>query len=211
LTIEEHTPLGKWVQKGLIESPDVDVAADMYEWAMELLSDYGYRQYEISNWARLNSNAEMLMCRHNHHYWLNLPYIGLGAGAHGYINNVRLVNIYSPQDYIKRLNNVQRVDLIGVSGHDHILPRSPAIVECVTIDKATEMSETMIMGLRLVEEGIDKSRFLARFNIPLEEVYGAEIDKLIRLGLLNWTDDEERLRLTLKGRLLGNQVFMEFI
>jgi oxygen-independent coproporphyrinogen-3 oxidase len=212
LTIEDRTPLGKWMKNGLIEEPDADLAAEMYESTMEFLSNNGYHQYEISNWAKKDAQGEIISCQHNLQYWHNLPYIGLGAGAHGYINNERVVNVRSPGNYIKRLNDVQEFDETGVSSHnDQLVSRSPASVMRVAIDKQTEMSETMIMGLRLVNQGVEKSRFLQRFGIPLEEVYGAEINKLIRWGLLEWTENWGAIKLTVKGRLLGNQVFLEFV
>jgi oxygen-independent coproporphyrinogen-3 oxidase len=69
----------------------------------------------------------------------------------------------------------------------------------------------MIMGLRLVIQGIDKEDFQSRFGISLEDAYGIEIKKLVNVGLLEWIDNGRRIRLTTKGRLLGNQVFMEFV
>jgi oxygen-independent coproporphyrinogen-3 oxidase len=212
LTIEDRTPLGKWMKNGLIEEPDADVAAEMYESTMEFLSNNGYHQYEISNWAKKDAQGKIISCQHNLQYWHNLPYIGLGAGAHGYINNERVVNVRSPGNYIKRLNDVQEFNEKGVISHnDQLVSRSPASVMRVAIDKQTEMSETMFMGLRLVNQGVEKSRFLRRFGIPLEEVYGAEINKLIRWGLLEWTENWGAIKLTVKGRLLGNQVFLEFV
>ena len=84
LTLEHGTPLGSWAARGLIPEPDPDRAADMYELATEMLAQAGYAQYEISNWARENHE-----CRHNVQYWRNQPYLGLGAGAHGFVNGMR--------------------------------------------------------------------------------------------------------------------------
>jgi coproporphyrinogen III oxidase-like Fe-S oxidoreductase len=70
----------------------------------------------------------------------------------------------------------------------------------------------MMMGLRLVLEGVSNQEFQQRFGISLQERFSAQIDRLISFGLLEWTGDQwERLRLTKKGHLLGNQVFKEFI
>ena len=77
------------------------------------------------------------------------------------------------------------------------------------IDRALEMGETMMLGLRLTQEGITESDFRQRFGVSLEEVYGDIIQDMQRLGLLMWTDG--RLCLTRRGRLLGNQVFAEFL
>ena len=76
-------------------------------------------------------------------------------------------------------------------------------------------------GLRLTHEGIAASAFRQRFGCDLKDVYRKEIDELINLGLLEWHKEtseapkngetSEVLRLTSRGRLLGNQVFMRFI
>jgi oxygen-independent coproporphyrinogen-3 oxidase len=71
----------------------------------------------------------------------------------------------------------------------------------------------MMMGLRLVQEGVSAHAFQARFGESLEAVFSSEIRRLEQLGLLEWVGDvdERRLRLTRGGRLLGNRVFMEFL
>ena len=74
------------------------------------------------------------------------------------------------------------------------------------------MAETMMMGLRLVEEGISGQDFQARFGTGLDEVFGPQITRLSGLGLLEHTEGKRKaIRLTPRGRLLGNQVFMEFV
>jgi oxygen-independent coproporphyrinogen-3 oxidase len=70
------------------------------------------------------------------------------------------------------------------------------------------MEETMMVGLRLTQEGVSRRSFEERFGIPVEQVFSKEIDQLARAGLL---EAGEILRLTRHGRLLGNQVFMQFI
>ncbi|GAG27108.1 unnamed protein product, partial [marine sediment metagenome] len=77
LTLEEGTPLADDVARGRLPPPDADLAADMYLWAEDALAAAGYQHYEISNWALPDRE-----CRHNLAYWLNEPYLGLGAGAH---------------------------------------------------------------------------------------------------------------------------------
>jgi oxygen-independent coproporphyrinogen-3 oxidase len=85
-------------------------------------------------------------------------------------------------------------------------------VDVRQIDRETEMGETMMMGLRLTEEGVSSKRFEARFGVSLEAAFDKPIRDLQRAGLLEWAGDAgEVLRLTQRGRLLGNRVFMEFI
>lgn len=154
LTLEAGTPMAIKVEAGILPAPDPDMAADMYEAADKKLAEAGYIQYEISNWARQSENGDIYSCKHNLQYWRSLPYIGLGAGAHGFINHKRTVNISSPSSYIKRMNKGPE-QLPG----KYIFPCSPATVELIPIDIETEIGETMMMGLRLVTEGVSEQEF----------------------------------------------------
>ena len=199
LIVEEGTPLARWVESGKVETPDEDSAAEQYEWSMERLESAGYVHYEISNWARRREQGGHLGSLHNLQYWRNQPYYGFGAGAHGSLNGLRLVNAAEMADYITRC----------AAGESQVYPRGPATVEVVGIDRETEIEETMMVGLRLTEEGVGRQAFWARFGERLEERYPRQIEQLTREGLLELTDD--RLRLTRRGRLLGNRVFAAFL
>jgi oxygen-independent coproporphyrinogen III oxidase len=198
LTLEHGTPFGHWSSRGLLPIPDPDLAAEMYEWAGEYLEENGYAQYEISNWARSDSEW---MCRHNLQYWRGNPYLGLGAGAHGYANGLRYSNVLRIKTYIERL--------AGSHVSDLPYPLSPAVVNHHRQMRGDDMGEFMLTGLRLTREGISSLEFESRFGTRLEDVYGGEVKELIRLGLIEW--QAERLRLTQRGRLLGNLVFMRFV
>jgi len=244
LTIEHDTPFGRWSKRGLLSPPDPDLAADMYEWATEHLACNGYAQYEISNWAKAGSTtshtslalAPAYACRHNLQYWRNQPYLGFGAGAHGYVSGFRTENILSPIAYIQRLNSklaspgpgrsvrivTNRMTKIpsASSGNPPVpqtvaqaFPWTPATHLLHSIDRQTEIGETMMMGLRLTQEGVSERQFALRFGQSLNDVFKPQIERLERIGLLERAlyNGETVLRLTSKGRLLGNQVFMEFI
>ena len=71
------------------------------------------------------------------------------------------------------------------------------------------MGETMMLGLRLIEEGVNRARFKDRFGVDLEQVYGSISARLIEQGLLE--PHAKCIRLTPRGRLLGNRVFAEFL
>jgi oxygen-independent coproporphyrinogen-3 oxidase len=181
---------------------DPDLAADMYGFAAGSLEQAGYAQYEISNWAKPGLDGLPLICRHNLQYWQNLPYAGLGAGAHGFLYGQRTANVLAPAAYIQRMK-------IGDAGP---FPRTPATASAETVDASREMAETMMMGLRLVETGVSREEFGRRFGRQLDEVYGQEITRLSELGLLESVNGQRNaVRLTERGRLLGNQVFMEFV
>lgn len=197
LSIEDATPLHQLIVQGRIAYPDADRAADMYEIASDFLAAAGYSQYEISNWA-----ASERICRHNVHVWRNLPYWGFGAGAHSYMNNTRYVNTLLPAAYIARLTAPE------------LTTPFPAAYETTSLTQQDVMSETMILGLRLLIDGIAYREFSARFGYDLDTVFGQQCDYLIAAGLLECIIDRQgdrRLRLTARGRLLGNRVFAEFI
>lgn len=212
LSLEHGTPFGRWAARGLLSTPDPDLAADMYEHASSLLVSKGYTQYEISNWAQSSPSDSLhltaspgLACRHNLQYWRNLPYLGFGAGAHGYTGSFRTANVLSPSAYIKGF-------LTG-DPKTRTFPRTPATLNLVPIDRASEIAETMMMGLRLTREGVSENSFYQRFNLTLEASFPSQIERLIQLELLEWVtvSSDRHLRLTQAGRLLGNQVFKEFI
>ena len=197
LTVEHGTPFGRWAQRGLLSVPDPDVAADMYEWAGEALEAAGFEQYEISNWAKPGRQ-----CCHNLTYWRNQPYLGFGAGAHGSAGGLRVANILRIRTYIEHLHP------------DHLrsnypFPLSPTTATQTKISMRVEMQETMLTGLRLTREGVSAEDFADRFGVQMRDVFGMEIDDLIGLLLLEWVGPV--LRLTKRGRLLGNQVFMRFV
>ncbi len=95
LTIEPATPLGRQVARGETPASDPDTQAEMFETACLLLGDAGYVHYEVSNWAKPGHE-----CRHNLGYWERRPYVGLGAGAHGYRDGRRWWNVRPPEEYL---------------------------------------------------------------------------------------------------------------
>ncbi|HID62180.1 MAG TPA: radical SAM family heme chaperone HemW [Anaerolineae bacterium] len=192
LSVEEGTPLERRIARRELPAPDPDRAAEMYTLAEEALDRAGYVHYEISNWAQPGHE-----CRHNLTYWRNRSYLGLGAGAHSYFDQKRWYNILSPAEYITRLEA------------DWQRPFPPAVEEVEEIGEVLEMAETMILGLRLVQEGVRLADFRERFGRELMAVYGREIREMEQAGLLEV--DGERVRLTARGRLLGNEVFQQFL
>ena len=202
LTIDDGTAFKKRVEKGLLPVPDDDLAADMYELAETMLAGAGFRQYEISNWARLQkechfvggedlSRQMLLPSHHNLTYWLNEPYLGFGPGAHSWFGGRRFWNINAPQTYIEQLARGESIE----NGAE-------------TIGTALEQAETVMLALRL-NEGISRSKFTQRFHASLDEMYGPVLEQSAAWGLLE--DDGERVRLTPRGRLLSNEVFQRLL
>jgi oxygen-independent coproporphyrinogen III oxidase len=202
LTVEPGTLMHNWVTQNKVSAIDDDLAADMYEWSGERLEAAGFKQYEISNWARLDSTGILRTCRHNLQYWKNQPYLGFGAGAHGYSKGTRTANVNGIPAFVKRCTE-------GQAGG---FPVGPALEQAVEVNEQDAMQETMMVGLRLTEEGVSRSAFEQRFGQCLEDVFRKEIRRLLNQGLLEWAlPEEDHLRLTRRGRLLGNQVFMQFV
>jgi oxygen-independent coproporphyrinogen III oxidase len=198
LTIEPGTLLFRRSQQGLLAPLDDDMAAEMYELASDVLESHAYHQYEVSNWARCGEDGAVKACLHNLQYWRNRPYLGFGAGAHGFANGRRTANVNGIGAFVKRC----------MEGQAGLFPAGPAVQEVISIDPVTEMQETMMVGLRLIEEGVSPAAFSERFGNSLDQVFGKEINQLIVSGLL---EGDDRIRLTKRARLLGNQVFRQFV
>jgi len=186
LILEPHTLLERRVRQGANRLPTDDQAAAMYETAREILGTSGYVHYEISNWARPGHQS-----RHNLTYWRHDPYLGLGLGAHSYVDNTRFANLRALRPYIERLTQNQ-------------LPTA----HTETIDAARARADAAMLGLRLVY-GIDLSLFNRRFGGDLVGDHAEAIARFADLGLLEVADGH--LRITGSGFLLANQIWQEFI
>ena len=200
LQIEPGTPLQRDVLRGSLPKPDDDLAADMYEMAMDHLHEAGYEHYEISNWCKPGFRSQ-----HNLAYWLNQPYLGVGPGAHSSLMGRRFANMKSPRRYISAIGSAEFPDETdstaiseGFIAVDFLEVTSPEMA----------MAETMMLGMRL-SEGVTKSEFKRHFDIAMCDVYGTAISNLVATGLIE--DDGDRIRLTRRGKLLGNVVFEAFI
>jgi len=186
LIIEEGTPFYTWTNEGRIIPGDEDLCADMYEYADERLQQAGYMNYEISNWSLPGQHS-----RHNLTYWQNLPYIGMGAGAYSSFANRRFSNEREPLAYIKQLK----------AGR---LPE----VESEVISREQAMAETAFLALR-TSIGLHLSTFEQRFAQPLAQFVGDRLHLVEEAGLLEKEDGW--LRLSKRGRLLGNEVFLRLL
>jgi oxygen-independent coproporphyrinogen-3 oxidase len=203
LTLEEGTPLASDVAHGRLPPPDADLAADMYLWAEDTLAAASYQHYEISNWAFPDRH-----CRHNLAYWLNEPYLGLGAGAHSCFGGFRFANVKDPRRYIPLVEESAKGDGRPAEDLAPFLTGLRHIAFAEQMTPARAMAETVVLGLRLVE-GLRLEQFRRRFGQELISVYGAQVEELESLGLLERGDG--CLRLTASARLLGNEAFQRFL
>lgn len=182
LIIEEGTPFFDMFDRGELKETDEDTDRKMYYLAKEMLSDKGYKQYEISNFAK-----EGFECYHNKVYWRTEEYQGFGLGAHSYADGVRFHNTYDMKEYLR--GEGLRLDK-----------------EFLSLQEKQE--EFMFMGLRM-NEGVSETEFLRRFGESMDSVYGDEIKELISEELLVKKDG--RLSLTDRGVDISNSVFEKFI
>ena len=197
LSVEPETALYYQVQKGMLPEPDPDVAASQYEWTRGRLVEAGYLHYEISNWAKPGRR-----CEHNLVYWRGEPYLGMGAGAHSFFVGQRFANVDAPNRYVDAVN----ASAEERAAHGRGTMRQIAGGE--TPDEATQRADIAILGLRLLE-GIDEAAFEARFGTTLDAEFGAALERHAALGLIERA--EGRVRLTERGLLLSNEVFIDLL
>jgi putative oxygen-independent coproporphyrinogen III oxidase len=187
LKVEENTLFHTLYEKNDLPLPSEEQELEMYKLIMRRLREAGYVQYEISNFARKGFES-----RHNMTYWRNMPYYGLGAGAHGYVHGMRHVNRKGIQEYIDAAQNG--------------LP----VLETTNVSQEEAMEDFMMVGLRMLR-GVVKADFFMQFGSSMDERFGAVIDRLLSKGLLESTEDGDGYRLSEEGIVLGNEVFAEFV
>ena len=204
LTLEKGTPMERWVVNGTLPDPDDDLAAEMYMYAEHILKQSGYSHYEISNWSLPDYE-----CQHNLTYWNNQSYLGVGPGAHSYIDGYRFHQVKSPRSYIDRVHRwANRGAQITRPLNTTHLQEIETLENCEAVDTKLEMTETVFLGLRLMA-GLNTRKFQHRFGISFMEVYNQQVTELSELGLLEQVGSV--LRLTPKGIMLSNQVFVRFM
>ena len=187
LTVEEGTPFAAAEAQGKLALPTEDAAEEMYDWLTAGLPARGYTRYEISNFARQGCES-----RHNLGYWRNVPYLGVGAAAHGYVDGVRWGNEPDTEKYIRAIQTGRSV-------------RTPEDTER-TLTNA--MEEYAFLALR-TREGIDTADFSRAFGVDIDTVYGAVIEKYSAQGLLRRADGF--VALTNEGMKVSNEVFAAFL
>lgn len=195
LTVEEGTRLARWVAAGRVRLPESDHVADQYELACEVLARHGFEQYELSNWARPEGRS-----RHNLAYWTDGEYLGLGAGAHGYVDGVRYENVAHPRAYVG--------SLLGACEGQGARRRTPAIAREERPDPCTALVDWVALRLRLIE-GFSGGEFQRRFGRPLREYFPEAYERLMAAGVLEGEGD--RIRLSARGRLLHSEVVASLI
>ncbi len=179
LTIEAGTVLARWIEQGELAPPEEETMKKAYEQIMERLPAAGYEHYEISNFARPGHRAV-----HNSSYWTGETYLGIGPSAHSFDGKVRWWNIAKNGRYIR-----------GIREGDPERETEP-------YDPIARANERILTRIRTIE-GLHPKE-LKFFGIDLWDRRQKELEALIEEGSLDL--DQERLRLTRKGKLLADHV-----
>ena len=157
----------------------------MYEMTEEILEEYGYHKYEISNYSRPGYE-----CRHNLGYWSQIPYLGVGLNASSYLDGKRFQQTASMKEYMAL--------------KDYIL----SYRETRPLSQEEKMEEFMFLGLRKTA-GVKGEDFVRQFGRTMDSVYGEVIDTSVKGG---WIErDRDSIALTKKGILFSNYVLSEFL
>ncbi|WP_416807452.1 radical SAM family heme chaperone HemW [Bacillus safensis] len=186
LIVEPKTVFYNLMQKGKLHLPPQEREAEMYELVMDEMERHGLKQYEISNYAKPGFESQ-----HNLTYWSNEDYFGFGAGAHGYVDGIRNVNAGPVKHYL---------ELIDQTGFPY--------KETHQVTKAEQIEEEMFLGLRKIE-GVKSADFQAKYGAAPEALFSTVLEDLEEKGLI--VKDDKGIRLTRKGKLLGNEVFQAFL
>lgn len=186
LILEEGTELYNMYENNQFDLIDENIDIEMYEYTINYLKSKGYNQYEISNYSQEGYN-----CKHNILYWECEHYIGLGAGASGYIDNNRYNNLESLEDY-----------------HLSLIKREKPTQDSEKLSIKDMIEEKIFMGLRM-NKGIKFKDFEKKFGIDFREKYSKQIEMLLARNLIK--QSFEGIQLTQKGREISNSIFIEFM
>ena len=187
LKLEEGTPLARMADRFIF--PDEDTEFEMYCRAIEMLERRGYKQYEISNFARPGK-----MSRHNLKYWNCEEYLGFGPGAYSYFNSNRFSFVRNIETYIK-----------GVCDPASQLSITVGLEQ---ISGKAQLGEYIMLGLRL-NEGISVSEVARRYGVDFAELYGKKCGKYIEYGYMIHRGD--RVYLTEAGMFISNYILSDLL
>jgi oxygen-independent coproporphyrinogen III oxidase len=187
LIVEPGTAFGRLKKLGRLRVPDDDKVADMYDMGCEVMRDHRFVHYEVANWSHPGRD-----CRHNLAYWHNEQFFAVGVGAHDYLVPYRSARLRTVRHYIEA---VRRGDSV-IERREHVGPED-------------ERFETAIMGLRLLQEGLSRRAYRARFAEDFDHRYGSVVRELVDLGFVD--DDGDAVRLRESMVVLANEAWERFL
>lgn len=234
LIIEEGTPFYEEEP----DLPDEDTEREMYKITNDTLSQLGYEQYEISNYAKPG-----YACRHNRVYWMRGNYVGFGLGSASMIENVRFHNTRDFDRYVDFFEDSALPEQEGSSGEKKAAysgqneedgkgkylafeikadmtawEACPIREEVQKLTIEEQMEEFMFLGLRMIQ-GVSTRKFAQNFGKTIDGVYPGIVDKYTAMGLLcrqavnngEDGDKDERIALTREGINVSNHIMAEFL
>ena len=204
LEFMDGTPFERARQAGELTETAPEADRLMYESALRLLEEAGLHQYEISNTA-----TERHQCRHNLGYWDMSQYLGIGPSAHSFLEHVRFSNVADLTEYINAIerDSAGRGMYLGTSN----ALGSLAVDSFVKNTYRDNAAEYLFTGLRK-NVGISRKAFIERFGKDIWEIYGDVYDTFldfVRQGCAE--EDEDGIRLTVKGMNISNQILSLFV
>ena len=190
LIVEEGTKLYKQIETGELQLPEEELERKMYWYTKSKLELAGYKHYEISNYAKPKRES-----KHNSNCWEQKQYIGIGASAHSYLDNIRYCNVSNLKEYISNMENVEAdfEEKYIVNERQNLEDRK---------------NEFMLLGLRKID-GVSIAMFKEKYVENPIFRYRNSLEKLVNEGLV--LIDGDMIKLTNKGLDLANIVWEEFI
>ncbi|MDR3330813.1 MAG: radical SAM family heme chaperone HemW [Endomicrobium sp.] len=185
LSVEKGTSFYK---DGIVTNDDIQ--RDIYDKTVEILEKNGYIHYEISNWSKKDKES-----LHNSNYWCNFEYIGIGAGASGYLGRRRYKNIENIKKYIELSLSLQNERY----GDDN---STLLEIESEYINDELYKIERIMLGLRLLNKGVDSNCFN-------NHKHRSVLLKCLKNGTLEL--DNGRIKLSKESVFIFNQIVSKFM
>lgn len=204
LILEEGTTLEKLINEKKLELVDEETERQMYWLVKDILELNRYNHYEISNFCKDGKQS-----KHNINCWEQKEYIGIGAGAHSYLKNVRYANTSKLEKYIEIYSKLNRNKKENIEFYNNINKELENNIEIEEIQDVEEQKkEYMLLGLRKTK-GVEISKFKEKYIDNPIFIYREILEKLVNEKLL--IIDGNNIRLTNKGLDFANLVWEEFV
>ncbi len=206
LTVEPHTMLAVQIRRGQAVAPSPDAQADAYTLAQQTLAAAGFRQYEISNFARALPNDPDHRAVHNRLYWTHGEYLGIGVSAHSFRHladgcGERFANLAGPSAYLRAWQHPGPTDY-------QLSTENSTLKLYERRDREALWREALWLKLRELD-GVHWPTFLAMHQVDPRQACRAVIDDLLARGLLH--SESESLRLSARGVLFADEVGAAFL
>ncbi len=191
---EEGTPIYRDLEQGVISLPDPEAEREMYAITVRRLSENGYHQYEISNFAKPKHE-----CLHNIGYWRQVPYIGLGLSA---------ASMYGVEYSKKGMNCLRRTNPCTMDDYRNMVLLRGCKTDTERINAKESRFETLMLGLRM-NEGVCENNFFRMHRIPMETCYGSRLKAFENKGLMK--HENGCWKLTPRGFDIQNSILVDLM